>query len=64
MSNGVGCIRQTETQTPEPIVPEPDISELEVAFGKLKSPGADQIPVELIQAGGGHYILRSINLLS
>jgi hypothetical protein len=49
-------------------VPEPSISEVEVAIGKLKiykSQGADQIPAELIQAGGGgHYILRSINLLS
>jgi hypothetical protein len=34
-------------------VPEPSISEVEVAFGKLKrykSPGADEIPAELIQA--------------
>jgi hypothetical protein len=36
-------------------VPEPSISEVEVAIGKLKrykSPGMDQIPAELIQAGG------------
>jgi hypothetical protein len=36
-------------------VPEPSISEVEVAIGKLKrckSPGTDQIPAELIQAGG------------
>jgi hypothetical protein len=42
------------------------ISVVEVAIGKLiscKSPGADQIPAELIQAGGKHYILRSTNLL-
>jgi hypothetical protein len=50
-----------------PFVPEPSISEVEVAIGKLKrykSPGADRIPAEMIQAGGKHYILRSINLLS
>jgi hypothetical protein len=63
----VGGIRQTEIQTAETFVPETSISEVEVAIGKLKrykSSGADQIPAELIQAGGKHYILRSINLLS
>jgi hypothetical protein len=52
----VGGIRQTEIQTADPSVPEPSISEFEVVIGKLKrckSPGADQIPAELIQAGGG-----------
>jgi hypothetical protein len=42
--------------TAEPFVPEPSSSEVEVAIGKLKiykSPGVDQIPAELIQAGGG-----------
>jgi sorting nexin-29 len=41
--------------TAEPFVPEPSASVAEVAIGKLKrykSPGADQIPAELIQAGG------------
>jgi hypothetical protein len=36
-------------------VPQPSASEVEVAIGKLKrykSPGADQIPAELIQAVG------------
>jgi hypothetical protein len=48
-------------------VPEPSISEVEDAIGKLKrykSPGSDQIPAEMIQEGGKHYILRSINSLS
>jgi hypothetical protein len=46
--------------TEKPFVPEPSASEFEVATGKLKrdkSPGVDQIPAELIQAGG--EILRS-----
>jgi hypothetical protein len=41
--------------TAEPFVPEPSASEVEVAIRKLKryiSPGVDQIPAELIQAGG------------
>jgi hypothetical protein len=48
-----GGIRQTEIQIAAPFVPEPNFSEVEVTIGKLKSyksPGADQIPVELIQA--------------
>jgi hypothetical protein len=54
MSSGWGGIRQTEIQTAEPFVLEPSISEVEVAIGKqkrYKSPSADQIPAELIQAG-------------
>jgi hypothetical protein len=41
--------------TAEPFVPESSASEVEAAVGKLKryiSPGFDQIPSELIQAGG------------
>jgi hypothetical protein len=51
----VGGIRQAEIQTAESFVPETSISEAEVATGKLKrfkSPGANQTPVELIQAQG------------
>jgi hypothetical protein len=50
-----GGVRQTEKHTAQPFVPEPSASEVEVAIGKVKSyksPGVDQIPAELIQAGG------------
>jgi hypothetical protein len=56
----VNDVRQTEIHTTEPLVPEPSSSEVEIAIEKLKrykSPGIDQIPAELIQAGGN--ILRS-----
>jgi hypothetical protein len=39
----------------EPLVPEPSLAEVEIAIGNLKrykSPGTDQIPAELIKAGG------------
>jgi hypothetical protein len=53
--HGVNDGRQTEIHTAEPLVPEPKSSEVEIAIEKLKrykSPGVDQIPAELIQAGG------------
>jgi hypothetical protein len=53
--HGAGGVRQTEMHTVEPFVPQPSASEFEAAIGKLKgykSPGVDQIPAELIQAGG------------
>jgi hypothetical protein len=53
--HGAGGVRQTEMHTAEPFVPQPNTSEVEAAIGKLKrhkSPGVDQIPAELIQAGG------------
>jgi hypothetical protein len=51
----VNDVRQTEIHTAEPLVPEPSDSEVEMAIEKLKrrkSPGTDQIPAELIKAGG------------
>jgi hypothetical protein len=48
-------VRQTETHTSEPLVPEPSSLEFEIAIAKLKkykSPGSDQIRAELIPAGG------------
>jgi len=51
----VNDVRQTEIHTAEPLVPELSAFEFEMAIEKLKrrkSPGTDQIPSELIKAGG------------
>ena len=53
--HGVNDVRQTEVHTAEPLMPEPSASEVELAIEKLKShklPGIDQVPPELIKAGG------------
>jgi hypothetical protein len=53
--HGVNDVRQTEVHTAEPLVPEPSACEVEMAIEKPKrhkSPGTDQIPAELIKAGG------------
>jgi hypothetical protein len=53
--HGVSEVRQAEIHTAEPLVPEPSALEFELATEKLKShksPGIDQIPAELIKAGG------------
>ena len=52
--HGVHDVRQTETHTAEPLVPEPSAFEVDMAIEKLKShksPGIDQIPAELIKEG-------------
>jgi len=53
--HGVNDVRHTAILTAEPLVPEPSAFEVELAIEKLKShksPGIDQIPVELIKAAG------------
>jgi hypothetical protein len=53
--HGVDDVRQTEIHTAEPLVPEPSSSEVEISIEKMKrykSPGINQIPAELIHAGG------------
>jgi len=53
--HGVKDVGQTEIHTTEPLVPEPSAAEFELAIDKVKShksPGIDEIPVELIKAGG------------
>jgi hypothetical protein len=65
----VNDVTQIEIHTDEPLVPEPRHFEVEIAIATLKkhkSPGGGQIPVTLIQAGGGtlesdiHKLLNSI----
>jgi hypothetical protein len=51
----VGGAGKSEMHTAKPFMPEPNASEVDIAIGKLKrhtSLGFDQIPAELIQAGG------------
>ena len=63
--HGVHEVRQTETHTPEPLVPEPRVFEVDLAienFRSHKSPGIDQILVEL-RKGVEQFTVRSINLL-
>ena len=55
--HGVKDVGQAEEiHTAEPLVPEPSAFETELAISKLKShksPCIDEIPAELIEAGGG-----------
>ena len=50
----------------EPLVPKPSASEVELAIDKLKShklPGIDQIPAEVIKAGGRTIYLEIHKLI-
>ena len=64
--HGVKDVGQAEIHTAEPLVPEPSGSEVELAIDKLKShksPGIDQIPAELIKAGGRTIYLENHKLI-
>jgi len=52
--HGVNDVRQTETNTAEPLVPVPNTFEVEMASEKpeIHKPGTDQIPAEMITARG------------
>ena len=53
--HGVNDVTQTEIHTAGPLVPELSVYEIEMATEELKrhkSPGNDQMPAELIKAGG------------
>jgi hypothetical protein len=61
----VSNIRQTEIYTAVPLVPDPSPFEVDIVIVILKrynSPGSDQIPEKLVQAGGVIYnILKFIS---
>jgi hypothetical protein len=62
----VNDVTQTEVHTAAPLVPEPSASEVELAIEKVKShrsPGIDQITVDLIRAGGGTNCYEIHNLI-
>jgi len=64
--HGVNDGGQAEIHTAEPLVPEPSASEVELAIDKIKShksPGIDQIPAELIKAGGRTIYLEIHKLI-
>jgi len=53
--HGVSDVRHREIHTAEPLVPQQSAFEMELVTEKPeshKSPGIDQIPAELIKAGG------------
>jgi hypothetical protein len=63
--HNVSDVRQIEVHMAEPLVPGPSRLEVEIAIAKLKkykSPGSNQIPAELIQAGG-EILLSEIHKL-
>jgi hypothetical protein len=54
-AHNISDVRQIKIHTAEPLVPSPSHLETEISITKLKrykSPGSDEIPAELIQAGG------------
>jgi hypothetical protein len=60
-------VRQIEVHTAEPLVPGPSRLEVEIPIAKLeryKSPGSDQIPAELIEAGGEILLSASHKLIN
>ena len=65
--HGVKDVGQAAIHTAEQIVPEPSASEVELAIDKLKShksPGIDQIPAEMIKAGGRTMCLEIHKLIT
>jgi hypothetical protein len=66
-AHGVNDARQTAIHTAERLEPEPSAIQFEMVIEKLKrlkSPGIDQIPAELIRAGGRTIRSKIHKLLS
>jgi hypothetical protein len=64
--HGFKDVGQAEIHTAEPLVPEPNAFEVELAIDELKShktPGIDEIPAELINTGVEQFAGIFINLL-
>jgi hypothetical protein len=63
--HNVSDVSQIEVHTAEPLEPGPSRFEVEIAIAKwkkYKSPGSDEIPIDLIQAGG-EILLSTIHKL-
>jgi hypothetical protein len=63
--HNVSDVRQIKVHTAELLVPSFIVIEVEIAIAKLKkykSPGSDQVPAELLQAGG-EILLSAIHRL-
>ena len=64
---GVKDVERVEVHTAEPLVPEPSAAEFELDIGNLKSyisPGIDQIPAELFNAGCSKICLEIYELIT
>jgi len=64
---GGNNVRQTEIHTTEPLVPKPSAFQFEIATEKIKrhkSPGTDQILVQLTKAGGRKIRSEIYNLIN
>ena len=64
---GVKDVGQAQIHTAEPLVPEPSASEVELAIDTLKSrksPRINQIPAEMIKAGGRTIFLEIHKLIT
>ena len=67
VKHGVKDVGQVEVPTADPLVPKPSDFEVELAIDKLKrhkSLYIDEIPAELIKAGGGTICLEIHKLIT